>query len=90
MSLVASSLFTSNIIDSKASKSIFYHDIHSQNSFTDTSTHVNLFKDHIKNIRDWWIIRSKTIGLINMSDILDNYISKIDRGGISKKLITIY
>ena len=37
---------------SRKSKIIFYHDIHSDNKYTDMSTPIELFKRHIKIIRD--------------------------------------
>ena len=36
----------------KRSKAIFYHDIHSDKKYTDMSTPVDLFKEHIKIIRE--------------------------------------
>ena len=37
---------------SRRSKVIFYHDIHSDNKYTDMSTSIELFKRHIKIIRE--------------------------------------
>jgi peptidoglycan/xylan/chitin deacetylase (PgdA/CDA1 family) len=37
---------------SKRSKAIFYHDIHAENKYTNMSTPVELFKEHIQIIRD--------------------------------------
>jgi peptidoglycan/xylan/chitin deacetylase (PgdA/CDA1 family) len=38
--------------DSKKSKVIFYHDIHAENKYTNMSTPIELFKEHIQIIRD--------------------------------------
>ena len=40
------------IKNSDDSKCIFYHDIHSDNRFTDMSTSVDLFEKHISIIRE--------------------------------------
>ena len=40
------------IKNSDDSKCIFYHDIHSNNRFTDMSTSVDLFEKHISIIRE--------------------------------------
>ena len=39
-------------LNSRKSKCIFYHDIHSEIRFTDMSNSVELFKDHVKTIRN--------------------------------------
>ena len=43
---------SARIKNSDDSKYIFYHDIHSENRFTDMSTHVDLFVKHINVIRE--------------------------------------
>jgi len=43
---------SARIKNSDDSKCIFYHDIHSDNRFTDMSTSVDLFKKHISIIRE--------------------------------------
>jgi len=57
--MVISSLFRIAIVRiaslfyiSKKSKVIFYHDIHSDKKYTDMSTPIELFKKHIKIIRE--------------------------------------
>ena len=44
--------FSSLFYSSKRSKVIFYHDIHSSARYTDMSTSVDLFQEHVKIIRD--------------------------------------
>ncbi len=43
--------FNGFISNSKASKCIYYHDIHSDNKYTEMSTPVNIFIKHIETIR---------------------------------------
>ena len=48
-SLIKISVF---FLNSRKSRCIFYHDIHSEVRFTDMSSSVELFKDHVQTIRN--------------------------------------